>query len=346
MAGESAGTDVVGAGAGDGSDGGGPGAAQAGRSASGERSGPGATRSVERAYAGGAALTSEGGTLGELRPTSPTSSVSCLEARLADDGYLYLPGLLAASEVWAARVDVLDRLVRLGVAAAGSDPARPRPGPEAHRALFADVAAESDPLRQLLYAEDSPLARLFERVFGGPVRHFDYTWLRALAPGGRTAPHMDSVFMNRGTWRLLTAWVPLGDVDPALGGLAVLEGSPRLLELRQTYGRRDVDAYCDDDPAADDLARQERMVWNGALPDDPVTLVARHGGRWLTADFHAGDVVVFPIWTVHLGLDNTTDALRLSCDLRYQPADEPADPRWVGPEPSAHGARSKRAVIC
>jgi len=345
MAEESVGGGVVEAEAGHGSDGGGTGSAPASPAVVAERTGSGTTRSVERAYAAGIALTREGDTLGELRPTPPAASSSRLQARLADDGYLFLPGLLAASEVWAARVDVLDRLVRLGVAAPG-DPVAPRPGPEAQQALFAEVAAESDRLKRLLYAEDSPLARLFERLFGGPVRHFDYTWLRALAPGGRTAPHMDSVFMNRGTWRLLTAWVPLGDVDPVLGGLAVLEGSHRLRELRETYGRRDVDAYCDDDPAASDLARQERMVWNGALGDDPVTLAVRHGGRWLTADFHAGDVVIFPIWTVHLGLDNAAEVLRLSCDLRYQPADEPADPRWVGPEPSAHGARSKRAVIC
>ena len=69
-------------------------------------------------------------------------------------------------------------------------------------------------------------------------------------------------------------------------------------------------------------------------------------GRIVTADFAAGDVGTFPIHTIHLGLDNTTDRLRLSVDCRYQPAAEPADPRWVGPSPSAHGARSKLGLIC
>jgi hypothetical protein len=56
--------------------------------------------------------------------------------------------------------------------------------------------------------------------------------------------------------------------------------------------------------------------------------------------------VTFPMYTVHGSLDNTSDRLRLSCDIRYQRASEPADPRWIGANPTAHGAESKRGLIC
>ena len=70
------------------------------------------------------------------------------------------------------------------------------------------------------------------------------------------------------------------------------------------------------------------------------------GLRWLTGDYRAGDLLTFSMHTAHLGLDNNANRIRLSCDIRYQPASEPADPRWIGADPSAHGSRSKVGVIC
>lgn len=38
-----------------------------------------------------------------------------------------------------------------------------------------------------------------------------FKWLRAVAPGEFTGVHTDRVFLGRGSHRLLTAWIPLGD---------------------------------------------------------------------------------------------------------------------------------------
>ena len=70
------------------------------------------------------------------------------------------------------------------------------------------------------------------------------------------------------------------------------------------------------------------------------------GGRWLTADYQAGDLLIFSIRTVHASLDNGSDRIRLSSDTRYQRADEPADERWIGDAPIAHGRAAKRGRIC
>jgi hypothetical protein len=281
--------------------------------------------------------------LGELRRTDAGADAGELRSRLADDGYLFLPGYLDREEVLGAGRDVFDRMASESWAELGDEPGRARaigraPG------LLDGLAKQSPPLQRLLYGQR--MAALYERLFGEAVRHFDFTWLRAVSPGHGTKPHTDSVFMNRGTPRLLTAWVPLGDIDTVLGGLAILEGSHRREDIKNGYGSRDVDTYCENRPEADEDARRETMTWDGNLSNDPVGLREQLGLRWLTSDYRAGDLLTFSMHTVHIGLDNNADWLRLSCDIRYQPASEPADPRWIGLDPSAHGSRSKVGVIC
>lgn len=304
------------------------------------------TNPFSRVSAQGHLLDRSDSAYGELRRSEDAlHHVLELRRRLAHDGYLFLPGYLHRDEVLAARHDILSRLAGMGWTAPGTDPDEAIPAVEPRSGLLAAVAKESTSLMRLLYS--GPMIALYEELFGGSVRHFDYTWLRAFAPGLASRPHMDSVFMNRGTLKLLTAWTPLGDIATSLGGLAILEGSHRLEDLKDGYGRRDVDTYCANHPdEAEKATRDGLTVWNGSLADDPVQLREDLGGRWLTTDFQAGDLLTFTIFTVHIGLDNNSDRLRLSSDSRYQPAAEPADPRWVGVDPSAHRARSKRGLIC
>jgi hypothetical protein len=49
---------------------------------------------------------------------------------------------------------------------------------------------------------------------------------------------------------------------------------------------------------------------------------------------------------MHASLDNHSDAVRLSTDSRYQPADEPYDERWIGEHPIGHGALAHKSLIC
>ena len=55
--------------------------------------------------------------------------------------------------------------------------------------------------------------------------------------------------------------------------------------------------------------------------------------QWMTADYAAGDVVVFSMKTAHMSTSNTTaETLRLSADVRWQPASDVIDERYVGTE--------------
>jgi len=103
-----------------------------------------------------------------------------------------------------------------------------------------------------------------------------------------------------------------------------------------------VDAYCSN---RNDVRTTGRSGF-GALTFNPVRLRERLGGRWLTSDFRAGDLLTFSMFTVHCSLDNGSDQIRLSSDTRYQLASEPVDERWVGEHPIGHGAAARREKIC
>ena len=154
--------------------------------------------------------------------------------------------------------------------------------------------------------------------------------------------------MGRGTTNLFTAWTPLGDIPHEIGGLLVLENSHKYDRLRETYGRKDADEYCTNrlEVPPSGPGGGKNIGPGGALTFDPVRLRQRLGGRWLTADFRAGDLLTFSMFTVHCSLDNHSDQMRLSSDTRYQLSSEPADERWVGENPIGHSQAAKRGKVC
>src|SRR5690606_15777914 len=128
------------------------------------------------------------------------------------------------------------------------------------------------------------------------------------------------------------------------GGLMVLEGSNNHQRLKATYGMQDVDAFCENKPEARSWGK--RWGTGGHLRGNPNQIRRAIGGQWRTAEYRAGDVLIFTIFTVHASLDNRSDRIRLSTDSRYQSADEPADERWIGPNPIGHSEAGKRGKIC
>jgi ectoine hydroxylase-related dioxygenase (phytanoyl-CoA dioxygenase family) len=154
--------------------------------------------------------------------------------------------------------------------------------------------------------------------------------------------------MGRGTReKLLTAWVPLGDAPLHVGGLMILEGSNRKHDILRPYLERDVDTYCTNGRHAEAIEKGAKgWEWNGNLSKNPVSLQQKLGGRWLTTEFEAGDLLTFTMHTVHASIDNQSDRIRLSSDSRYQPASLPADERWIGEKPIGHSLAGKRGRIC
>src|SRR5919199_4902212 len=281
---------------------------------------------------------------GYLRDSSDLlSKPDELRLRMQEDGYLYIRALLNSQEVWQARQEIATRLAAEGSLEANSPVLDCIAKPGLKMSFRPDLALISPALKKLLYS--GRMMEFFQVFLGGKVRPFDYTWLRAVAPGKGTYPHCDIVYMGRGTDKLYTAWTPLGDIPWELGGLMILENSHRLENIKNSYGRKDVDSYCANTKSAQLYASNQKW-WDGALSKNPVSLRKKYGGRWLSAEFQAGDVLIFGMYTIHASLDNHSCSIRLSSDSRYQLASETVDERWVGSNPIGHSVAGKRGRIC
>ncbi len=295
----------------------------------------------------GAELDLSAAAFGELRRSDDCADDgTALGARMQEDGYLYLPGLLDVEEVLAARREITGRLAAGGAMDPQHEPMDAIYGAGANITVGHGPTLPGTPLFQLLY--EGRMMAFYERFLGGPVRHYDFTWLRVVKPGLGTYPHTDIVYMGRGTFNLFTAWTPLGDIPLDVGGLMILEQSHRQADKLRNYLQRDVDTYCTNHPDAEliESGHKQWQDWDGRLSSNPATLRAKLGGRWLTTEFKAGDVLTFGMATVHASLDNQSNRLRLSSDTRYQLATEPADERWIGDNPVGHGPGGKQGRIC
>lgn len=264
-----------------------------------------------------------------------------LRARFQKDGYLFLSGYLDRETILAGRRALVTMLAREGaIDPADPDAARALPGVEM---AFRPDLAHHPMVQRAVYSPE--VMALYNGLFGEPAMHYDYTWLRAASPGKATRPHYDIVYMGRGTRQVCTAWIPFADIPLELGGLAVLEGSNHLGELIATYGTIDVDRSCSNFEGKSEW-EVKGLTSFGSLPDTVGELAERFDLRWLTSEYRMGDLLTFSMFTLHCSTDNRSDRIRLSTDTRYQPASQPADERWIGPNPPGHGGESVREMIC
>ncbi len=296
--------------------------------------------------------------------------LSALRERLADDGYLYIPGFFDPELVLAGRRAIFSQLAANGELDPGSDPMEGRVAPVQAQAFALDaaptfkaadgtvrnpdkvgafrpeMAAESDEIKRIVFGPE--LEAFYQGLFGEDCRHLDFIWARLMGPGHGTPVHCDQVYMGRGSAELMTCWIPYVDIPLEVGGLILLEDSHRRQDQLATYLARDVDAYCTNRP--DEVKRVvEDGGWSfpGWLSKRPDRMPATYGGRWLTVPrWRPGDLLTFPMSLVHASLDNQSDRVRFSTDTRYQPAAHPADPRWIGATPPGHSRAGKLGRVC
>ncbi len=268
---------------------------------------------------------------GMLAPLVPaTGDAPALRDRLAAEGYLYVPGLLPPAAVAAARAEVFAALRATGEID-GPDHAPVATGTSRRAALHPDLGAfwrgvsEGPALRACVH--HPALHALTSGLFDTPSTPFDFVWLRAVTQGRASPFHFDHPYMNRGAPDLLTCWVPLGDVALADGPIVLVEGSHRFDDLAARVRGRDVD---------------REPGFSGSFAEDMIDLAQSRHTRFLSADFKAGDVLVFGMFLLHGSLDNRSNGgkVRLSADVRFQPAAGARDDRWFGTPPPAHGGRS------
>lgn len=268
--------------------------------------------------------------LGWLVPSDPRSPLPLLRARYRRDGYLWLKGLLPPAQVWAFRGRYLEAMRPSGLIAPAADAVEgvysggPEDGARGRQALLEIVRSPE----YEAFCLSAPIVSFYEAFLGGPVHLHKRKLLRHTRPADDhcTGAHYDLVYLRAGTDHLCTSWIPLGDIPVEMGGLLYLEGS-------DAFGRRleaDYAARAGDLPPQERVRAYNRHMASGWLTKDLPTLAADMGGRWLVADYEAGDMVVHSPYMIHAASVNVDPLrrIRLSTDIRFQSAAEPIDARW------------------
>jgi hypothetical protein len=223
-----------------------------------------------------------------------------LRLRMRADGYLFFRGIVPAGLLLELRDQITRILHDIGWIVGGKDrllaKAISPPCREGQPAYFEalDRIVKLEALHSL--AHEANLMNVMRQVLGDSAFPHPLSIVRLVFPDTpelATPPHQDYP-NNQGTENLTAAWIPLGACSVSDGALAILEGShqfglfPRRFHLGP--GNR------------------------GAVLGDAVAQC-----RWLSADFNAGDILLFPALTVHRALENLNpERMRLSVDFRYQ----------------------------
>jgi ectoine hydroxylase-related dioxygenase (phytanoyl-CoA dioxygenase family) len=237
-----------------------------------------------------------------------------LRVRMAQDGYLFIRGLLDKGEVARVRADILDVCRRhdwlqpgaAGDAAQVNAAASCAPAEPAYDVVYGEVISVQS-YNELAHAE--PILLLMETLFEAsdviprPARRSHLIFPQGDV--GATPPHQDFPH-EQGAVHSYTAWIPLGDCPRELGGLAVWPGSLHRHVIEHGFV-----------PGVGGLG-----IHPDCMPDV----------EWYSIDYQIGDVLVFHSLTVHGALPNRTgDRLRISADFRYQRIRDPFSDHMLRP---------------
>lgn len=221
-----------------------------------------------------------------------------LNARFEEDGYLFFRGVLHG--VAEVKVDFVHALQNMGAVKAGvSEPISTGMTLE----QIEDEDLYSAPSVERLFASSHNI-QLFEKIFGESVFVFRSPTMRYSLPNDPehvSPPHQDYFFV-RINKKFRTMWIPLMDIDEKVGGLAIAPGSHKG-GLRSHVESNEVYSY---------VFRGRKQM---GIPLENVPK------PWLTADYQAGDLLVFHNLMIHWAVPNRSDRIRLSIDNRCQPID-------------------------
>lgn len=255
-----------------------------------------------------------------------------LREHFAAQGYVLLRNVLDRAEVLAARREVFGRLAEMGEIAppveAGIATGRSlRCERAGDLGAFWTSVSEGPALRQVTHG--TRLCDLAGLILGAPARAHNYLFLRPAPVGNATDLHYDYPFFAGGASQIVTCWVPLGEIPVEDGPLAIVERSNQFEDLIGPLRAARLTGDPTGFAAAQDAAYQ-------SAANDALEFVESRRTRLLSAHFQPGDLIVFGGFTMHGSLDNCSPygRVRLSVDVRYQPAADPAtDPRFFGPRP-------------
>jgi ectoine hydroxylase-related dioxygenase (phytanoyl-CoA dioxygenase family) len=270
--------------------------------------------------------------LGWLEPSDADTPLPILRERLEANGYIWLKGFLEKDFVRDLRRRYFGAFVDTGLVAPGTDPVEGiYGGGEIDKQAVSRIGHEF--VRWASYEAFCYTPRLwqyYENFLGGPVYLHKRKIVRHTTPDdtGMTGAHYDLTYLRGGTEKVLTSWIPIGDIPVEMGGLTYLEGS-------HTYGRQveaELSVKNANLPPEERISAYNRnMTTSGWLTKDLPSLADRLNSRWLAADYENGDMVIHTAYMIHAATANTSPErrMRLSTDIRYQLVSDAIDERWT-----------------
>ena len=269
--------------------------------------------------------------MGWLTPSNPADDFEGLNASFRRNGYLFLKHFLDREAVLEFRARAFAHLSRAGLIQPGSDP---------RLGLAADPPAEAGAVNRKLmefvrsaafesFCMSPRLWQFMDRFVGGLSYLHKRKILRHTLPfaPGTTPAHYDLIYLRGGTDRLVTAWIPIGDVPVEMGGLVYLEGSHRVgVDMEAEFSRTNAALP----PAERISAYNKNMTEGGWVSKDLPAMAEKFDTRWLIADYEAGDIVLHSPFMIHAATMNESrdGIIRLSTDIRYQNVADEIDARW------------------
>jgi hypothetical protein len=281
--------------------------------------------------ANGKALSTAKNRLGYLVPTDPAVGIEAIRTLFAEQGYVWLKGALPRRDVVDFRGWVFSHLADTGLLQPGSDPALGIAAASAFDRKLADrrlMALVRSTAYEGFCAQPT-MSRLMDAFVGGLSYLHMRKIMRFTQPGTSVATpaHYDLVYLRGGTSRIVTAWIPIGDVSVDMGGLVYLQGSHAIgLDMEERFNRDNAGLS----PEERISAYNKNMSEGGWVTKDLPDMAERFDTRWLIADFEAGDVVLHSPYMIHASTTNQSaeGRIRLSTDIRYQNVDDEIDARW------------------
>jgi ectoine hydroxylase-related dioxygenase (phytanoyl-CoA dioxygenase family) len=269
--------------------------------------------------------------LGYLEPTDPGVGVKAIRDIYEEHGYVWLKGFLRRAEVIDFRGWVFSHLAETGLIEPGSDPTLGIASEGTLDKKLADRRLMSL-VRSTAYegfCAQPSLARFMDEFLGGLSYLHKRKLMRFTLPGTPTATpaHYDLVYLRGGTSRIVTAWIPIGDIPVEMGGLTYLQGSHRIGREMEAQFARDGAGLSPEERIS---AFNRNMTEGGWVSKDLPDMAERFDTRWLFADYEAGDIVLHSPFMIHASTTNQSAdrRLRLSTDIRYQNVDDEIDIRW------------------
>jgi len=268
---------------------------------------------------------------GYLEPTDAGTDIAKLREQYREHGYLWLKGFLKRQDVLDFRSWVFAHLMDTGLLQLGSDPMTGLAAKgEADKALtdrrlmalVRSVAYEG-------FCAQPRLASFMDEFLQGISYLHKRKIMRFTRPNTAvvTPAHYDLVYLRGGTSRIVTAWIPIGDIPVEMGGLVYLEGSHRIgADMEKEFAIKAASLT----PEERISAFNKNMTEGGWVSKDLPDMAERFNTRWLAADYEAGDIVLHSPYMIHASTTNRDPLgrLRLSTDIRYQNVEDEIDARW------------------